>query len=98
VAYVICEPCIGVKDASCVDVCPVNCIFEADDHYFVDPDVCLDCGACVTACPVEAIYAEVDVPPQWTGYIEKNRRLADSYRRRLRIRKQRETPGPRDRR
>ncbi|MEP7041053.1 MAG: ferredoxin, partial [Chloroflexota bacterium] len=24
--YVIAEPCIGVKDASCVDVCPVDCI------------------------------------------------------------------------
>ncbi|HYT46384.1 MAG TPA: ferredoxin, partial [Methylomirabilota bacterium] len=24
--YVITQPCIGVKDASCVDVCPVDCI------------------------------------------------------------------------
>ena len=23
-AYVIAEPCIGVKDASCVDACPVD--------------------------------------------------------------------------
>ena len=29
--YVITEPCIGVKDASCVDVCPVNAIFFEDD-------------------------------------------------------------------
>ncbi|MGH2690664.1 MAG: ferredoxin, partial [Actinomycetota bacterium] len=26
--YVICEPCTGVKDRSCVDECPVDCIYE----------------------------------------------------------------------
>jgi NAD-dependent dihydropyrimidine dehydrogenase PreA subunit len=25
--YVITEPCIGVKDRACVDVCPVDCIY-----------------------------------------------------------------------
>ena len=25
-AYVIAEPCIGVKDKACVAVCPVDCI------------------------------------------------------------------------
>ena len=30
-AYVITEPCIDVKDATCVDVCPVNAIFHEDD-------------------------------------------------------------------
>lgn len=97
-AYVICEPCIGVKDGSCVDVCPIDAIFEADDHYFIDPDKCFDCGACLSACPVEAVFADSDVPAQWTGYIAKNRDLADAYRRRLRIRKQRDTRSPRDRR
>ena len=75
-AYVICEPCIGVKDGSCLDVCPVDCIHEAEDQWHVDPEVCLDCGACVVACPVGAVFADVDVPPEWTSYIEKNARLA----------------------
>jgi NAD-dependent dihydropyrimidine dehydrogenase PreA subunit len=26
--YVITEPCIGTKDQSCVEVCPVDCIYE----------------------------------------------------------------------
>src|SRR3972149_6031580 len=26
--YIIAEPCIGVKDRSCVEVCPVDCIYE----------------------------------------------------------------------
>lgn len=29
-AYIIAEPCIDVKDRSCVSVCPVDCIYEAD--------------------------------------------------------------------
>ena len=62
--YVIVEPCIGVKDASCVDVCPVDCIHATEDDamYFIDPDECIDCGACEPACPVTAIFAEDDVP------------------------------------
>src|ERR1700730_10928369 len=34
VPYIIPEPCIGVKDGSCVDVCPVDCIHgdEADSQ------------------------------------------------------------------
>ena len=30
-AYIITEPCVGVKDAACVDVCPVDCIYTTDD-------------------------------------------------------------------
>ena len=30
--HVICEPCIGVKDKACVDVCPVDCIHEGEDQ------------------------------------------------------------------
>jgi NAD-dependent dihydropyrimidine dehydrogenase PreA subunit len=30
VAYVINEPCIGVKDNSCVEVCPVDAITSED--------------------------------------------------------------------
>ena len=28
--YVIAEPCIDIKDKSCVDVCPVDCIHRPD--------------------------------------------------------------------
>ena len=41
---------------------------------YIDPAVCIDCGACVSACPVEAIYAEPDVPPKWESYVEINAR------------------------
>ena len=31
-SYVIAEPCIGEKDNSCVEVCPVDCIPKDDNH------------------------------------------------------------------
>src|SRR5439155_5305668 len=72
--YVIVEPCIGVKDASCVDVCPVDCIHAKDEDtmYFIDPEECIDCGACEPECPVTAIFAEDAVPDQWQNYIQIN--------------------------
>ena len=45
-AYVIAEPCIGVKDKACVEVCPVDCIYEGPNQLFLHPDECIDCGAC----------------------------------------------------
>jgi len=71
--YVIAEPCIGVKDRSCVDVCPVDCIYEDEDQLYIHPDECIDCGACVPECPVTAIFDEVEVPPNWASYTAKNR-------------------------
>jgi NAD-dependent dihydropyrimidine dehydrogenase PreA subunit len=73
VAYIITEPCIGTKDASCVEVCPVDCIYEGGDQYYIHPDECIDCGACEPECPVQAIFPDTDVPPEWTNYIEKNK-------------------------
>ena len=35
-AYVIGEPCIGVKDTACVDVCPVDCIHPKKDTVYDD--------------------------------------------------------------
>ncbi len=72
--YVITEPCIGVKDASCVEVCPVDCIhFDANaPAYYINPDECIDCGACEPECPVSAIFAGDAVPEQWAMYTDKN--------------------------
>ena len=29
--YIIAEPCVGLKDSACVDVCPVDCIYTRDE-------------------------------------------------------------------
>ena len=75
-AYIIAEPCVDVKDKSCVDVCPVDCIHPKDGEgvnmLYIDPDECIDCGACEPECPVEAIFAEEDTPEEWHKYIEIN--------------------------
>ena len=70
--YVIVETCIGVKDRACVDVCPVDCIYEGEDQLYIHPDECIDCGACVPACPVEAIFALDEVPDKWKHFSQKN--------------------------
>ena len=69
-AYVIAEPCIGTKDNSCVEVCPVDCIHPTPDEpdttpvemLYIDPEECIDCDACVEACPVDACFAEDQLP------------------------------------
>ena len=76
--YIIAEPCIGVKDTACVDVCPVDCIhpmkdeedFENVEKLYIDPDECIDCGACEPECPVEAIFEESELPEKWAEYLQ----------------------------
>ncbi len=75
-AFVIAEPCVGTKDTACVEVCPVDCIHEAEDGssemLYIDPVECIDCAACVPACPVEAIFAEADLPSKWSKFTQIN--------------------------
>ncbi len=70
--YIIAEPCIGVKDKACLDVCPVDCIYEGDDMLYIHPEECIDCGACEPECPVDAIFPEDEVPEKWREFIPKN--------------------------
>ncbi|MDN5760018.1 MAG: ferredoxin family protein [Tomitella sp.] len=70
--YVIAEPCIDVMDRSCVEECPVDCIYEGGRTLYIQPDECIDCGACEPVCPVEAIFYEDDVPDEWSGYVDDN--------------------------
>jgi ferredoxin len=72
VTYVIAQPCVDVKDKSCIAECPVDCIYEGDRMLYIQADECVDCGACEPVCPVEAIYYEDDVPPQWKGFSKVN--------------------------
>ncbi|MGY3848683.1 FAD-dependent oxidoreductase [Streptomyces hydrogenans] len=60
--YAITQTCCS--DATCVAVCPVNCIhptpeepdFGTTEMLYIDPKSCIDCGACADACPVDAIF------------------------------------------
>ena len=70
--YVVTETCIDLKDKSCIEVCPVDCIHEADEDrmVYIDPEECIDCGACEPVCPVEAIFEEAAVPDKWKQFIQ----------------------------
>lgn len=70
--YIISEPCIDIKDRSCVDECPVDCIYEGPRMLYIHPEECVDCGACEPVCPVEAIFYEDDLPQQWSEYYNAN--------------------------
>jgi ferredoxin len=73
--YIVTETCVDLKDKSCIEVCPVDCIHEveADRMVYIDPDECIDCGACVDPCPVDAIYAEEDVPDAQVAWVDVNK-------------------------
>ncbi len=73
--YYITQPCIDTLDLSCIDVCPVDCIYfeeGVDTMLYIDPDECIDCGACEPACPVTAIFAEDDLPEDQSAFAEIN--------------------------
>ena len=75
--YVITEACIGTKDKACVDVCPVDCIYEGEQQLYIHPDECIDCGACEPECPVEAIFPEDALPDKWEPFVKINYAFGD---------------------
>lgn len=72
--YVISSACVDVMDQSCIEVCPVDCIFvEGDDRMcYIEPNVCTDCGVCEPACPVGAIFEDIALPRDVTRFTEIN--------------------------
>lgn len=75
--HVITDPCIGSKDRSCVEVCPVDCIYEAEQMLVIHPEECIDCGACVPECPVEAIFSDSELPAAARPFLGVNAAIVD---------------------
>ncbi|MER2224587.1 MAG: 4Fe-4S binding protein, partial [Rhodococcus sp. (in: high G+C Gram-positive bacteria)] len=79
--YAITQTCCN--DASCVAVCPVNCIhptpdepdFGTTDMLYIDPRSCIDCGACADACPVDAIFPVDKLSESLKPYADVNARF-----------------------
>ncbi|MFD1812153.1 FAD-dependent oxidoreductase [Rhodococcus gannanensis] len=77
-AHVVTQPCCN--DASCVAVCPVDCIHPTPQErvtirtemLFIDPGACIDCGACVDECPVDAIVPPEDITSATEPFVELN--------------------------
>ncbi len=68
--HVVTDNCHLCRFTDCVAVCPVECFHADEERTYIDPEVCIDCGACIPACPVHAIYDALDMPDHqrhWTG-------------------------------
>jgi len=73
--YVIAAPCIDIMDKSCIEECPVDCIYEGERKLYINPKECIDCGACEPVCPVEAITQDRRVAPEQADFVDDNRRF-----------------------
>ena len=73
-AYVIAQPCIGVKDGACIEVCPMDCIGTNPDspQLYINPAECIDCNACASECPVGAIFPDDELPAEWQHFAGVN--------------------------
>ena len=72
--FVIANACVDVKDQSCIEVCPVDCIYiEEDDRMcYIEPNDCIDCAVCESACPVGAIFEGTAVPKESEAFTDIN--------------------------
>lgn len=73
--YVIAAACIDVTDKSCIEECPVDCIYEGARKLYIHPGECIDCGACQPVCPVEAISQDRGVPVGQEDFVGDNARF-----------------------
>jgi ferredoxin len=70
--HLVTDNCDGCRFTDCVTVCPVECFHADEARMYIDPEVCIDCGACIPACPVHAIYEAIDVPEDQRRWIALN--------------------------
>ena len=64
---ILTDVCEGVSD--CVDACPVACIHpgqipnaKGTAYYWVDFEICIDCGICLQVCPVNGAIVPEERP------------------------------------
>lgn len=70
--FVVTENCRNCRYTDCVSVCPVDCFHGDAEMLYIDPVLCIDCGACVPECPVEAIYEEGLLPTELESWLAIN--------------------------
>lgn len=101
-AWVITRLCRDCVDQACVDVCPVECIYEytGDDRVkfpnqlYIHPDECIDCGACEPECPWEAIFEDASVPGVFKDDIALNAAAGALDDKQVPTRSEHDSPSP----
>jgi NAD-dependent dihydropyrimidine dehydrogenase PreA subunit len=78
VTFVVTQACVDVKDKSCVEVCPAECIYEGGRMMYIHPDQCIDCGACQEVCPTAAIAYDMELTPENEPFLGFNERFFDA--------------------
>jgi ferredoxin len=73
VAHVVTGNCKDCKYTHCVSVCPVSAFTESSNMIYIDPDLCIDCGACIPECPVDAILPEYELSSKEQIWISLNK-------------------------
>ena len=73
--YFIGAPCIDVMDKSCIEECPVDCIYEGERKLYINPRECIDCGACEPVCPESAIFTDFKAPAAMAQFVQDNSRF-----------------------
>ncbi|APW36282.1 ferredoxin [Rhodoferax koreense] len=72
--HVVTDHCEQCRYTECVTVCPVACFRGDGERLFIDPDLCVDCGACVPMCPVHAIVDSFDLEDDQQIWLDVNAR------------------------
>jgi NAD-dependent dihydropyrimidine dehydrogenase PreA subunit len=62
-------------DKSCLEQCPVDCIYEGERKLYINPAECIDCGACEPACPQQAIFVDWQAPAEMSEFVVDNKRF-----------------------
>jgi NAD-dependent dihydropyrimidine dehydrogenase PreA subunit len=73
--YFIASSCIDSMDKSCLEECPVDCIYEGARKLYINPAECIDCGACEPACPQQAIFLDWRAPAEMAEFVQDNKRF-----------------------
>ena len=70
--HVVTGNCNGCRFTECVTTCPVACFHADEEMLYINPDICIDCGACIPACPVQAIQDLITMPKEFDAWININ--------------------------
>ncbi len=84
--WVITRLCRDCVDQACVEVCPVDCIYQYDgddretypNQLFIDPEECINCGECEPESPRQAIFEDEQVPEVFADDTALNAKMLDA--------------------